>query len=150
MKLSQNCRICSISSLNLLHLQPLLSVYVTAWCGLTAEFILRPFFFETLPPQAPKRYFVTNARYSELLQQRFIPALKERQCLQTTIFKKDGETPHIGRPAKVLLNANFGDNHVVSRHFPDAWPPRSTDLNPCDFWLWEFLRDRVDRGRIRT
>ncbi|GFW65389.1 hypothetical protein TNCV_396551 [Trichonephila clavipes] len=36
------------------------------------------------------------------------------------------------------------------RHFPDEWPSRSSDLNPCDFWLWGFLRDRVYRGRIRT
>ncbi|GFW44630.1 uncharacterized protein TNCV_4481751 [Trichonephila clavipes] len=27
---------------------------------------------------------------------------------------------------------------------------RSPDLNPCDFWLWESLRDRVCGGGIRT
>ncbi|GBN59853.1 hypothetical protein AVEN_111687-1 [Araneus ventricosus] len=24
-----------------------------------------------------------------------------------------------------------------------AWPSRSPDLNPCDFWLWGYLKDVV-------
>ena len=24
-----------------------------------------------------------------------------------------------------------------------SWPARSPDLNPCDFWLWGYLKDRV-------
>ncbi|GFT37798.1 uncharacterized protein TNCV_4128711 [Trichonephila clavipes] len=74
----------------------------------------------------------------------------ERQCLQTTIFMQEGATPHIGAQIKALLSANFGDNRVISRHFPDAWLSPSPDLNPCDFWLWVFLKDRVCRGGIRT
>ncbi|GFX25433.1 uncharacterized protein TNCV_1424171 [Trichonephila clavipes] len=27
-----------------------------------------------------------------------------------------------------------------SRVFPTAWPPRSPDLNPCDFWLWGYIK----------
>lgn len=147
---NQNCRIWGASPPNVLHPQPLHSDYVTAWCGFTADFILGPFFFETLTPQGPKRCSVTSARYSELLRQHVIPALQERQCLQTTVFMQDGATPHIGREVKELLRANFGENRVISRAFQDAWPPRSPDLNPCDFWLWGFLKDRVYSGGIRT
>ncbi|GFU50783.1 uncharacterized protein TNCV_2494891 [Trichonephila clavipes] len=39
---------------------------------------------------------------------------------------------------------------VVSRAFPTAWPPRSPDLNPCDFWLWGYLKNLVYRGRLIT
>ncbi|GFX66632.1 uncharacterized protein TNCV_1427981 [Trichonephila clavipes] len=49
------------------------------------------------------------------------------------LFMQDGATPHIGRQVKALLSANIGANHVVSRHFPDVWPSRSPDLNPCGF-----------------
>jgi hypothetical protein len=24
-----------------------------------------------------------------------------------------------------------------------AWPPRSPDLTPCDFFLWGYVKDRV-------
>ncbi|GFU01944.1 hypothetical protein TNCV_1524311 [Trichonephila clavipes] len=40
---------------------------------------------------------------------------EERQCLQSTIFMKDGATPHIGRQVKALLSSNMGDN----RDYPD-------------------------------
>ncbi|GFV21403.1 uncharacterized protein TNCV_2371601 [Trichonephila clavipes] len=94
-------------------------------------------------PQGRKRCSVTSPRFSELLQQQISRALQERQCLQTTIFVQDGATPHIGRQVKSLLSANFGDNRVISRHFPVAWPSRSPDLTPCDLLLWRFLKDRV-------
>ncbi|GFS61563.1 transposable element tc3 transposase [Trichonephila clavipes] len=116
----ENCRIWGTSPPNILHQQPLHSDYVTTWCGFTAEFILEPFFFETLTLQGAKRVCNTNPWYSELLQQQVIPALQERQFLQTTIFVQDGATPNIGHQAKGLLSANFGDNRVISRHFPDA------------------------------
>ena len=30
------------------------------------------------------------------------------------------------------------------------WPPYSPDLNPCDFFLWGFLKDNVFRNAPRT
>ena len=30
-----------------------------------------------------------------------------------------------------------GDKHLL------PWPPRSTDLTQCDFFLWGFVKDRV-------
>ncbi|GBL93676.1 hypothetical protein AVEN_25661-1 [Araneus ventricosus] len=29
-------------------------------------------------------------------------------------------------------------------------PPHSPDLNPCDFWLWVFLKNHVCGGSMRT
>ncbi|GFS95297.1 uncharacterized protein TNCV_2631111 [Trichonephila clavipes] len=118
---TQNFHIWCTSPPNILHQQPLYSHYVTA-CP----------------------------RCSELLQQQAIPALQERQCLQTTIFKQDGVTPHIGRQVKALVSANFIDNLLISRNFPDAWPSLSPDLNLCDFRLWGFLKDHVYSGVIRA
>ncbi|GFU53000.1 uncharacterized protein TNCV_1142891 [Trichonephila clavipes] len=46
-----NYRIWGTSPPNNLHQQPLHPNYVTAWCRFTAEFILGPFFFQTLTPQ---------------------------------------------------------------------------------------------------
>jgi hypothetical protein len=37
------------------------------------------------------------------------------------------------------INQVFGDR-VVSR---GLWPPQSPDLNPCDFYLWGKLKDKV-------
>ncbi|GBM96286.1 hypothetical protein AVEN_142048-1 [Araneus ventricosus] len=46
-------------------------------------------------------------------------------------------------PVKQLLNLQFGNDRIISRHFPTAWPPRSPDLKSCDFWLWGYLKDVV-------
>ncbi|GFU75815.1 uncharacterized protein TNCV_1652751 [Trichonephila clavipes] len=116
---------------------------------------------QTLKPQDQKTHLEFASRFLARMEKddagpwkilwsdEVIPALQERQCLQTTIFMQDGAIHHIGRQVKALLSGNFGDNRVISRHFPDAWlcPP---DLNPCDFWLWGFLKDRVYSAGIRT
>ncbi|GFX44290.1 uncharacterized protein TNCV_4376781 [Trichonephila clavipes] len=31
--------------------------------------------------------------------------------------------------------------------FHHAWPPRSPDLNPCDYWFWGYLKSQVHRDR---
>ena len=33
----------------------------------------------------------------------------------------------------------FGEEEVALMR----WPPRSPDLRPCDFFLWEFVKDTV-------
>ncbi|KAJ4451915.1 hypothetical protein ANN_03393 [Periplaneta americana] len=83
-----------------------------------------------------------TARYRDLLVQHVIPALQERNCDHTIIFTQDGATPHVARQVKDLLRETFSNDHIISRQFPDAWPSRSPDLNPCDFWLWGYLKDQ--------
>ncbi|GBM14225.1 hypothetical protein AVEN_167309-1 [Araneus ventricosus] len=56
---------------------------------------------------------------------------------------QNGAPPHIATPVKQLLNLHFGNGRIISRHFPTAWPPRSPDLNTCDFWLSGYLKDVV-------
>ncbi|GBN29891.1 hypothetical protein AVEN_30796-1 [Araneus ventricosus] len=65
-----------------------------------------------------------------------------------TFFKKDGAPPHIATPVKQLLNLHFGNDRIISRHFPTAWTQRSLDLNPCDIWQWDYLKDVVYGGPI--
>jgi hypothetical protein len=61
---------------------------------------------------------------------------------------QDGAPPHIAKPVMQLLKRHFGNNRLISRHCPTAWPPRSPDLNPCDFWLWGYLKNVVYSGSI--
>lgn len=60
-----------------------------------------------------------------------------------------------GRTHPMLLRRTF-KNRVISNRFPElfncgwTWPPYSPDLNPCDFYLWGYLKDRVYRRSPRT
>lgn len=123
---------------------------VTVWCGFTASFILGPYFFEELSARGPVTCSITGQRYASLLENKIVPDLQARQCLSRTIFMQDGAPPHISRCVTDVLKTHFTEERVISRHFPDPWPPRSPDLNPCDFWLWGSLKHLVSRDNPRT
>ena len=91
-----------------------------------------------------------SASYENLLMQREIPAVQERNCVDTTVITQDGAPPHIGRQVQCLLRETFTDERIISRSFPNPWPARFPDLNPCDFWLWRYLKDRVYQGHDRS
>jgi inhibitor of nuclear factor kappa-B kinase subunit alpha len=52
---------------------------------------------------------------------------------------QDGATAHTATYSINVLNEVF-ENRLVSR---GLWPARSPDLNPCDFYLWGNLKDKV-------
>ncbi|GBN61204.1 hypothetical protein AVEN_71519-1 [Araneus ventricosus] len=111
-------------------------------------FIVGSFFFEDIGPSGPVTCTVNGTRYEPLLRNQLIPALQQRGCLDSTILMQDGGLLHIATPVKQLLNLHFGNDRIISRYFPTAWPPRSPDLNPCDCWLWGYLKDIVYGGPI--
>ncbi|GFU60440.1 transposable element tc3 transposase [Trichonephila clavipes] len=76
---------------------------------------------------------VTGQRYVSLLRNKIIPDLQARQCLSLIIFMQDGAPPHITRCVKDILKQHFTEERVISRQFRHLWPPRSPDINPCDF-----------------
>ncbi|GFS73246.1 uncharacterized protein TNCV_4571651 [Trichonephila clavipes] len=53
---------------------------------------------------------------------------------------QDGAPPHITRCVKDVLKHHFTEERVISRQFLHLRPPRSPEINPCDFWLWGHLR----------
>ena len=55
---------------------------------------------------------------------------------------QDGATAHTARNSRQWLAESFGDR-VISLKTDFPWSPHSPDLNPCDFFLWGYLKDRV-------
>ena len=58
---------------------------------------------------------------------------------------QDGTLPYIARCVKQLFRSHFVDERIINRQFPTAWPPISSDLNLCNFWLWRGLKSMVYR-----
>ena len=50
-------------------------------------------------------------------------------------FQHDGAPPHHTNRVRELLNELF-PNRWLGRGWPVAWPPRSPDLTPLDYYLW--------------
>lgn len=140
---THNCRIWAKQIPHVIYPVPLHSPKVTVWCGMTASFIIGPFFFEEQSTAGPVTCTVTAARLASMLSRFVIPELQQRGILDTTIFMQDGAPPHIGTCVTQLLKQHFTNERIIGRTFPTSWPPRSPDLNPCDFWLWGYLKSTV-------
>jgi hypothetical protein len=65
---------------------------------------------------------------------------------------QDGARPHTANVVSDFLPVTF-DSHVISNEFPDRftcgqkWPLKSPDLNPCDYYLWGFLKEKIFFGK---
>lgn len=90
-----------------------------------------------------------------MLGDEFIPFLDENELLEQSYLMQDGATPHTCNVALDYLHDFFG-NRIISGRYRDrygyglTWPAYSPDLNPCDFFLWGYLKDRVYKNRPRT
>lgn len=63
------------------------------------------------------------------------------------IFMQDGAAPHWAIRVRNFLNQEW-ENRWIGRGGPIAWPARSPDLNPCDFFLWSYIKSHVYRGNM--
>jgi len=54
----------------------------------------------------------------------------------------------VGRDVITFLDETF-PGRWVGRGGPTAWPPRSPDLTPLDFFAWGFIKDIVYRRKVR-
>ena len=112
---------------------------VTVWCAVAHNRIIGPYFFEDKNGSA---LTINSERYLAMLKSYYIPALKIHGELADIIFQQDGAPPHSANIVVEWLQEKFGDR-LISRHCENVWPPYSPDLNPCDFYLWGYLKSKV-------
>jgi hypothetical protein len=75
----------------------------------------------------------------------FFAELTEEERLYS-VFQQDSATAHMAKINFEALREVFTDS-IISR---GLWPPRSPDLTPCDFYLWESLKDKVCKTNSHT
>jgi hypothetical protein len=99
--------------------------------------IIEPFFFA--------KSTVTKETYLDMLQQFVVPQVEDLQ--PTVIFQQDGAPSLWGRIVRDYLDATF-PNRWLGRDGPLAWPPRSPDITPLDFFLWGYVKDKVYATKV--
>lgn len=57
-------------------------------------------------------------------------------------FQQDGAPPHYGRNVRQWLNEMY-PNRWIGRGGSIAWPARSPDITPLDFYLWGDIKTMV-------
>lgn len=64
------------------------------------------------------------------------------QLRRGMFFMHDGAPPHFSVNVRAHLN-DFYPERWIGRGGPVAWPPRSPDLNPLDYFVWGYLKSLV-------
>ena len=88
---------------------------------MTHETVIRPFFFV--------ENTINGNVYLDMVQNYAIP-----QIPQGYVFQQDGAPPHFALDVSDHLNECF-PQQWIGRGGPTAWPPRSPDLTPLDFFF---------------
>jgi hypothetical protein len=103
-------------------------------CAIRATRIIGPIFYEgTLDVQLYINE-ILNTFFSNLAPAEY----------RISYFMQEGATPHTAKETIRELRGAFGEingEDMIIRK--GLWPPRSPDLNPCDFYLWRKLKSVV-------
>jgi hypothetical protein len=115
----------------------LISLLVKAgvWCALSARIVGPMFFNET----------INCERHVQVILRQFLSELTEEESLYDQ-FQQDSATAHTACMFTQDLFDVFGDRIISS----DIWLARSPDLNPCDFFFWGCLKDKVYSSNPQT
>ena len=127
--------------------RPLHSVKCTAWVAISKHGVIGPFWFEDDNEQSVT---INTERYVQVLG-KFWTALGRRRGVVRALqwFQQDGATPHTSNESLAWLRLRFPDR-LISRRCDPEWSPHSPDLNPPDFYLWGYLKDRVFDNNPQT
>ena len=104
------------------------------WVGLWYDRIIGPYFLPNLNG-VNYRHFL-NTFITEYLEN--VPL----NSFMTTWFQLDGCPSHYSIVSREWLDDHF-PNRWIGRGGPVAWPPRSPDLTPLDFFIWGYLKSIV-------
>jgi hypothetical protein len=113
---------------------------ITVRVAISSRALLGPIFFEET---------VNSERHLSMLRNTFVPHLLATGFpLQTQWLMQDGARPHTQNVVLDFLHHSF-DSHVISNRFPDRfaceqnWPSNHPDLNPRDYFLRGFLKEKI-------
>lgn len=94
---------------------------------------------------------LNGERYVEILNNVVGPVVRnmpEREAL-TAFYQMDGAPPHNTRIVGETLDQMFEDRWIANNG-PFLWPPRSPDLNPLDFFVWGYIKNKVYSDPVTT
>lgn len=114
-----------------------MSKKVMVSAGLCYHGATKPFFVND------KGLKVNAINYHKHLQNELFPAIEKVTPRKDWIFAQDGATSH---------TSNLVQNHlanVMKKRFiaKTGWPPSSPDVNPLDYFFWDFVKMKVYANR---
>ena len=141
----QNYRFYGTENPQIINEVPLYAQKVTVWCGVCADMIIGPFFFED---EAGETVTVNQERYRDMVSDFLMPIVRDNG-MENFWFQQDGAPPHRARATINFLKQLF-PGRLMSKNGDFEWPPRSPDLTAPDFFLWGYLKSKVYVNKPRT
>ena len=108
---------------------------VNVWAGILDDHVIGPYL---LPPR------LNGVRYRVFIEQ-VLPELLEDVPLHThhqMWMQLDVAPAHFSAQVRRVLSVTY-PGRWIGRGGPVAWPPRSPDLTPLDFFLWGHIKSLV-------
>ncbi|GAB1865891.1 DUF4817 domain-containing protein [Camponotus japonicus] len=108
---------------------------VNVWAGIFNDRLVGPFFIEGN---------LTAHVYLVMLREQIVLAVRDIAggSMDEIYFQQDGAPPHYGIIVRQYLNEVFQDRWIGRRGHIE-WPPRSPNLTPLDFFLWDYWKSKV-------
>lgn len=115
---------------------------INVWCGIIGDQLLGPF---VLPPNLNGQsylFFLQNT-LADILHA-FMLDIRSRMW-----FMQDGAPPHFSIEVRNYLDETF-PRRWIGRGSEFAWPPRSPDYNPLDYYVWGHMKSLVYANTINS
>lgn len=106
-----------------------------AWCGIFKDRIVGPFFFRNTMNSERSLEFL-NDKISDFINN--LPIIKRQRIW----YQHDGAPCYTTRNVREYPLQTF-NGRVLGRFVEFAWPARYPHLNPLDFFLWIYLKQKV-------
>jgi hypothetical protein len=139
---TRNCPIWSAGNPRVIREKPLQVQRATLWCGFWAGEVIGPYFCEN---ETGNAVTLNGVRYRNIIMELLWPQLDGMET-EDMWFQQDGASCHTARETIELLREKF-PGHVISRNGDQNWPQRSCDLTARDFFLWGFVKSRVNANK---
>ena len=81
------------------------------------------------------------------MEMQLFPQMMEqlgRNKWRNLVWQQDGAGPHQAKMVMEWLDGVFGERMLALKSIRgDSWAPSSPDMNPADFFLWGYLKEKV-------
>ncbi len=105
---------------------------ITVRCAIHSEGVLDPYYCDNES--------VRKEDYCELLDT--YVRNESENFTANALFQQDYASPHTSHDARDLLRNIFGEN-FIGKCAQEHWTARSPDITLPDYFVWEYVKDRV-------